>query len=83
MRHWNFGVDVSYSRLEALIQTLGAYDSYDVGGGFTRDLKKGFHTVLRLDARRVNVAGDQFHQNDVRAMLGVTFSPGDVPLALW
>jgi hypothetical protein len=83
VRHWNFGVDVSYSRLDALIQTLGAYDSYDVGGGFTRDLKKGFHTVLRLDARRFNVAGDQFHQNDFRAMLGVTFSPGDVPLALW
>jgi hypothetical protein len=83
VRHWNFGVDATYSRLEALIQTLGAYDSYGVGGGVTRDLKKGFHAVLRLDARRFNVAGDQFRQNDFRVMLGVTFSPGDLPLALW
>src|ERR1700722_17842899 len=83
VRHWNFGLDASYNRLDALIQTLGAYDSYGVGGGFTRDLKKGFHAVLRLDARRFNVAGGQYRQNDFRVMIGVTYSPGDIPLALW
>ena len=82
-RHWNFGADGGYTRLSALAQTLGAYSSYGLGGGVTRDLRKGFHTVLRLDARRYEVAGHGFSRNDFRAMLGFTFSPGDVPLALW
>ena len=83
VRHWNFGADASYTRLSALVQTLGAYDSYGVGGGVTRDLKKGLHAVLRLDARRYDVAANLFQRTDFRAMLGISFSPGDVPLALW
>jgi hypothetical protein len=83
VRHWNFGADASYTRLAALAQTLNAYSSYGAGGGFTRDLKKGLHAVLRLDARRYDIAGDVFRRTDFRAMLGLTFSPGDVPLALW
>jgi hypothetical protein len=83
VRHWNFGADASYNRLSALIQTLGAYSSYGAGGGVTRDLKKGLHAVLRLDARRYDVGGNAFRRTDYRAMLGMSFSPGDVPLALW
>ena len=83
VRHWNFGADGSYTRLSALAQTLGAYTSYGVGGGATRDLKKGLHAVLRLDARRYDVAGNEFRHNDFRVLLGLSFSPGDVSLALW
>lgn len=83
VRHWNFGADASYTKLSALIQTLGAYASYGAGGGVTRDLKKGLHAVVRLDARRYDVSGNEFRHTDYRAMLGLSFSPGDVPLALW
>jgi hypothetical protein len=83
VRHWNFGADASYTKLSALIQTLGAYSSYGAGAGVTRDLKKGLHAVVRLDARRYDVSGNEFRRTDYRAMLGVSFSPGDVPLALW
>jgi hypothetical protein len=83
VRHWNFGADGGYNKLTALAQTLGAYGSYGAGGGFTRDLKKGFHAVLRLDARRYDIGGDAFRRTNFRAMVGLTFSPGDVPLALW
>jgi hypothetical protein len=83
VRHWNFGLDASYTRLNALIQTLDAYDSYGAGTGVTRDLGKGLHAVVRMDARRYDIPGSDFRRNDFRAMLGLTFSPGDVPLALW
>ena len=83
VRHWNFGADANYSRLSALIQTLGAYASYGAGAGVTRDLTKGLHAVVRLDARRYDVSGNEFRHTDYRAMLGLSFSPGDVPLALW
>jgi len=83
VRHWNFGATAAYSRMDALVQTLGAYSSYGGGIGATRDLGKGLHTVLRLDTRHYDIPGNQFLRNELRATLGLTFSPGDVPLALW
>ena len=83
VRYWNFGGDVSYGRLSALVQTLGTYNNYGAGVGITRQLGKGFHSVLRLDAHRYDIAANQFRHNNFRAMLGITFSPGDLPLALW
>jgi len=83
VRHWNFGANAAYSRLSTLVQTLGAYTGYGGGVGATRDLGKGLHAVLRLDTRHFDVSGNQFLNNDYRVTLGLTFSPGDVPLALW
>ena len=83
IRYWNFGVDGSYNRMSALVQTLGNFATYGGGVGVTRELRKGFHVVMRMDVRHYAVAGNYFIHNEYRAMLGFTFSPGDVPLALW
>jgi hypothetical protein len=83
VRHWNFGASAAYSRMDALVQTLGAYTSYGGGIGVTRDLGKGLHTVLRLDTRHYDIPNNQFLHTEYRATLGLTFSPGDVPLVLW
>jgi hypothetical protein len=84
IRYWNFGVDGTYGRMTALVQTVGAYKTYGTGVGITRELGKGFHTVLRLDARRYDVASNvAFAHTEYRATLGFAFSPGDRPLALW
>jgi hypothetical protein len=84
VRHWNFAVDGSYGRMSTLVQTLGAYTAYGAGAGITRDLGKGLHAVLRLDTRHYDVASTAaFKHTEYRASLGVTFSPGDVPLVLW
>jgi|HubBroStandDraft_1064217.scaffolds.fasta_scaffold04224_4 hypothetical protein len=84
VRHWNFGVNASYGRMTALVQTVGAYTAYGAGVGITRDLGRGLHTVLRLDARHYDVASSLgFTHTEYRASLGLTFSPGDLPLVLW
>lgn len=84
VRYWNFGVDATYSRMTALVQTVGAFTAYGVGTGATRDLGRGLHAVLRADARHYNIAsGSLFTHNELRFMLGVSFSPGDRPLSLW
>ena len=84
VRHWNFGVNGTYGRMSALVQTIGAYTAYGAGVGITRDLGKGLHTVLRLDERHYDVATTAaFTHNEFRTSLGLTFSPGDVPLVLW
>jgi hypothetical protein len=84
VRHWNFSVNGTYGRLTTLVQTLGAYTAYGGGVGITRALGKGLHTVLRLDELHYDVASTAaFKHTDSRVSLGLTFSPGDVPLALW
>jgi hypothetical protein len=83
IRYWNFGADGGYDQLRALTQTLGVYSSYGAGGGATRTLGKGFHAVLRFDVRHFNVAENFFLHNEYRAMLGLNWSPGEVPLKLW
>ena len=52
VRHWNFGGEWHlWPDDSALVQTVGAYTTYGAGVGVTRDLGKGLHSVLRLDAR--------------------------------
>jgi len=84
LRHWNFGANGTYGRMTTLVQTLGAYTAYGAGVGITRDLGRGLHTVLRIDERHNDLATSvAFKHNEFRASLGLTFSPGDVPLVLW
>jgi len=84
VRHWNFGVNGTYGRTSALVQTLGTYTAYGAGVGITRDLGRGLNAVLRMDERHYDVASSVgFKHNEYRASLGLTFSPGDVPLVLW
>jgi hypothetical protein len=84
VRHWNFGLNGTYGRMTTLAQTIGAYTAYGGGAGITRDLGKGLHAVLRLDVRHYDIAsGALFTNTERRASLGLTFSPGDLPLSLW
>jgi len=84
VRHWNFGVNGSYGRITALVQTVGAYTAYGAGFGVTRDLGRGLHTVLRLDALHYDIASSVgFTHTEYRTSIGLNFSPGDVPLVLW
>lgn len=84
VRHWNFAVNGTYGRISALAQTVGAYTTYGAGVGVTRDLGKGLYSVLRLDALRYDVGGlSAFKNTEYRASLGLSFSPGDLPLVLW
>jgi hypothetical protein len=70
--------------MSALVQTVGAYTAYGAGVGATRDLGRGLHTVLRMDARHYEIAtSTMFTHTEYRASLGLNFSPGDVPLVLW
>jgi hypothetical protein len=84
VRHWNFALNGSYGRMSTLVQTVGAYTAYGGGAGITRDLGKGLHTVLRMDALRYDIASSAlFRHTEYRTSIGLNFSPGDLPLVLW
>lgn len=84
VRHWNFGVNGNYGRMSGLVQTYGAYAAYGAGAGVTRELGRGLHTVLRLDTLHYSVASSlAYAHTEYRLSLGLSYSPGDVPLVLW
>ena len=84
VRHWNFAVNGNYGRMSGLVQTYGAYAAYGAGVGATRDLGRGLHTVLRVDARHYDVASSMaYTHTEYRFSLGLSYSPGDLPLVLW
>jgi hypothetical protein len=84
VRYWDLGVNATYGRMDAIVQTIGAYTAYGAGVGATRELGKGLHAVMRLDQRHYDIASSsQFTHNEYRFSLGLTYSPGDLPLVLW
>ena len=83
VRYWNFGVNATYSTMTPIVQSIGSYSAYGGGIGITRELVKDLHAVLRVDARRYDIANSRFKNTEYRTSLGLTFSPGDVPLKLW
>jgi hypothetical protein len=84
-RRWNIGAHFGYRSLSSLGNRLGQYDSVAGGGGFTRSLgKSGFHITGRFDARRYTTDFNNLRgRTQTMSSLGISFSPGDIPLSLW
>jgi hypothetical protein len=83
VRHWYLSTTGQYSHLSAVAQVIGAYDGYQLGGGVTRDLASHMQVIFRADDRRYFTHFAGFSRNAVRVTLGLSWSPGNVPLALW
>ena len=83
IRNWNLGLSGGYSTLSAIGQGLQPYSQLIGGAGFTYRLSRLFHIVGRYDARHqeINLVG--YRQTGYRVMLGLSLSPGDIPLSLW
>jgi hypothetical protein len=83
LQHWTFGVDGGYDRYASLVQTMGPYKGARSGVGFTRDLLHNVYATFRADYRHLDVNSVYFRRNQARLTVGVTWSPGEMPLALW
>lgn len=83
IRRWTFSTSLGYERYTALVQTINQYKSYEAGAGVGRELGKGVGLSIRFDERRYDTGFGNFRRDAYRAMLGFTWSPGDVPLMLW
>lgn len=82
-RRWTMGANVGYSELSPLGQTLGKYRNYAGGVGATYKLNSPLHLEFRYDYRHYTTANDFFRKDSHRVSIGIAFSPGETPLALW
>lgn len=82
-RRLTVGVNASYNELSTLGQSLGKYTNVQGGTGITYKLLRDTHIELRYDYRHYTTQNSFFLKNSQRVSLGLAFSPGETPLAIW
>ena len=80
-RKWSFSVSGGYSRLSGIGQNLQPFSQINGGVGATYAVTSPIHLVARVDARHQEITDATFRQTSYRASIGISFSPGDIPLA--
>jgi hypothetical protein len=82
-RKLNLGISGGYQNLSSLGQGIPPYKIWHGGAGFTYALPWSLHLVARYDYLYQQIESDVYKHTGFRTTLGLTFSPGKVPLSLW
>jgi hypothetical protein len=82
-RRWTVGLNASYNDLSAVGQTLGKYTNLQGGTGVTYKVARETHIQLRYDYRHYTTQNSFYQKDSNRVSLGLAFSPGETPLAIW
>ena len=82
-RRFTFGMNTAYSQLSSVGQGLGKYKNLQGGAGMTYKLARDVHMEVRYDYRHYTTQNDVFQKDSSRASIGLAFSPGEKPLAIW
>lgn len=80
---WNVGFNGSADKRSALFQEVGSYQSYGGGVGVGYRIWQWLHFTANVQARRYQVRGSDFQRTRANVSVGLSFSPGDTPLALF
>ena len=86
IRKWNFSINGGYSSLASIGQGIQPYHQFNGGTGATYGLTRSIHLTARYDARHQEIIQGTptgYRRTGYRATIGLTFSPGDIPLSLW
>ena len=82
-RRFTAGLTGGYSQLSATGQTLGKYSNFQAGMGLTYRVMRDTHMEFRYDYRYYTTQNTAFKKDSQRVTLGIAYSPGDRPLAIW
>jgi hypothetical protein len=72
-----------YSGLSSIGQGIQPYRSAFGGGGMTYTLPYSLHLTARYDYRYQSIENLSYKHTGFRTVVGLTFSPGTVPLSIW
>ncbi len=80
-RKWSFSANGGYTRLQGIGQNLQPYSQVTGGAGATYALTHAIQMVARYDARHQEIIDLTTLRTSYRVMVGISFSPADVPLS--
>jgi hypothetical protein len=84
LRRWAISAGANYNESSSVGNVIGHYGSYSTSLSASRQVARSTHGVLSFNARRYD-SGDFKNYNKwaYGARLGLSFSPGDIPIRLW
>ena len=84
LRRWAISAGANYDRSNSVGNVIGDYGDYSANLSVSRQVAPLTHGVLSFNARRYD-SGDFKNYNKwaYGVRLGLSFSPGDIPLRLW
>jgi hypothetical protein len=82
-RRLTVGVNASYGTMTAVGQTLGQLTNFQAGVGTTYKLGRATHIIVRYDYRHYTTQNSFYLKDSNRVMVGLAFSPGSTPLAIF
>jgi hypothetical protein len=83
IRKVSLSVSGGYNNLTSLGQGIPPYRMYNGGAGMTYTLPYSLHLTGRYDYIYQDIQSADYKHTGYMATVGVTFSPGKVPLSLW
>ncbi|MEO8595278.1 MAG: hypothetical protein ABI759_18295 [Candidatus Solibacter sp.] len=84
VRHWGLSAGANYNKSYSQGNVYGDYGSYSGNLSASRQVAPLTHGVLTFAVRRY-ASGDfqQYNKWSYNVSLGLSFSPGDIPVRLW
>jgi hypothetical protein len=82
-RRLTAGLNASYGTMTAIGQTLGQLTNFQAGMGATYKLGRATHLEVRYDYRHYTTQNSFYMKDSNRVMIGLAFSPGETPLAIF
>ena len=81
-RNLSYGFGVVWARLEPLLegQTKATFTSYGGEAGLSYRLNSYLYATASLNSQRVSYVGTEFNRNRWTASVGISASPGELPL---
>ena len=79
----NLRVSAGYNQLSTLGQSLGKFTNFQGGTGVAYRLARDTYMQARYDYRHYTTESSIFQKDSNRVSLGLAFSPGERPLAIW
>jgi len=80
-RKWSFSGTAEYSRLDGIGQNLQPYAQFNGGSDVTYAITSPIHIFMRYDSRHQEIVDAAYRGTSYRAAIGISFSPGDIPLS--
>lgn len=84
LRRWAISAGANYNRSNSVGNVLGTYGSYSATLSASRQVAPMTHGVFSFNVRRYD-SGDfkNYNKWSYGVNLGLSFSPGDIPVRLW
>jgi len=79
----NFGVSGGYYKLASIGNQIQPYSTFTGGAGYSYSLPYSLHLSARYDYRYQQIEDLVYKHSGYRVTVGLTLSPGKVPLSFW